>query len=360
MILLIAMLSAVRVSKESLNTCHYLRGEKQVVVGDGEGLVGIWNVEKRGFDFSNYHHKDSVSCSRAFTDASFLTGSWDHSLSLWDAARGEVTWTQSHDRMILGCDGNAERGLVASACDDTWLRGFDCRLRGNVFEFKAHDNSITCVRVSSCGEVLVSTSMDRKVRVWDIRTCKRLLNIENHINAVTCCDLSPDARLLVTASWDKSVKLWDLKAGSFRKHGPTNFLKHEGCVSATHFADNNQLFVSCGYDMCVCVWDLPQTSGKPILMLRGHDAWVNDCCVNGDGTALVSVDADGLLHAWDIKNKDIIPMFLDQKKTLGINLVKCELCGKEFSLSAQDTETDTNKMCVFCRMKTPSQALFTM
>ncbi|KAI6654641.1 WD repeat-containing protein 88 [Oopsacas minuta] len=354
------MLSALKVSNQSLNTCHYINGERQVVLGDEEGLVGIWNFEKRGFDFSSYnHHKDSISCSRAFTSSSFLTGSWDHNVSLWDAVRGEATWTQNHDRAVLSCDGNADRNLVTTACDDTWLRGYDCRVSGKIFEFKAHDNSITCVRMSSWGEVLVSTSMDRRVRVWDLRTCKRLLNIEGHINVVSSCDISPDARLLVTASWDKSVKLWDLKAGSFRKQGATDFVKHEGCVCATHFADNNQVFVSCGYDACICVWDLPHISSKHVIMLRGHDAWVKDCCVSTDGSRLASVDSGGYMLVWDVKNKDI-PMFLDHKKTLGLNLVKCELCGKEFSLSAQETETESNKLCVFCRMKTPSQALFTV
>lgn len=352
------MLSSLKVSSKSLNTCHYINGERQVVLGDEEGLVGIWNLEKRGFDFSSYnHHKDSVSCSRAFTSSSFLTGSWDHSVSLWDAVRGEVTWTHCHDRAVLGCDGNAEKYLVATACDDTWLRGFDCRVDRKVFEFKAHNNSITSVRMFGGEDLLVSTSMDRKAKVWDLRTCKRLLEMEGHINVVSSCDVSPDARLLVTASWDKYVKLWDLKAGSFRKEGATDFLKHEGCVCAIHFADNNQLFVSCSFDTCVCVWDL---SGKPVIMLRGHDAWVKDCCVTSDGSMLASVDTDGYLLSWDIKNRDTIPIFLNQKKTLGLNLVKCELCGKEFSLSAQETETQANKTCVFCRMKTPSQALFTV
>ena len=352
------MQSEVKVSKFPLNTCHYLPGEDQVVLGDEEGLVGVWNLEKRGFDFSCYHHKDAVSCSRAFTASSFLTASWDRKVSLWDAERGEVTWNQNHDRMVLGCDGIAPKSLVATACDDTWLRGFDYRTSENVFKIKAHDNSITCVKLTQQEDMMASTSMDMKTRLWDLRTNKLLLNLESHINVVSSCDISPDGRLLVTSSWDKSVKLWDLKAGSFRKQGPTDLIKHEGCVSATHFSENNEAFISSGYDTSVCVWNVSQDSNKPAMVLRGHEAWVKDCCVNRDASKVISIDASGYLFAWDTQNKDATAVYIDQKKNLGLNLVKCEVCRKEFSLSAQEGESGATKLCVFCRMKAPSQTLF--
>lgn len=359
------MLSEQQISETAINTCTYLTNSDFVLIGDENGDIKLWDANKSQYSLTlNRYHKELVSCVCLFRDCSentskFLSSSWDHTVALWDLTIGQVIWSHQHDRMALSCNGLDSQQIITSACDDGWLRIFDPRVKGEVLKSKAHSNTLTSSVIAISGLTVATTSMDKMAHVWDIRMLKRLLTLQGHINIVSCCDFSRDERFLVTGSWDKTVRVWNIHSGDYRSQGAVILANNEGCVSAIHFAkSSSHKFITCSYDTSVSKYDMNSSLPQPSLKLHGHNDWVMDCSFNNDESKLVSVDKSGQLIIWDATGEQQLAYF-DQKKNYGLNLVKCEICGKMFSLSQQEKDS-VEKQCVFCRMKTSSTIVFTI
>ena len=65
---------------------------------------------------------------------------------------------------------------------------------------------------------------------------------------------------------------------------------HEGLVRHAVFGRESARIISCGNDGKVVVWD--STALEPLMSLVGHDGVVLCCCINHDGTHIVSSGED--------------------------------------------------------------------
>jgi len=101
-----------------------------------------------------------------------LTGSYDHTARLWDAATGEAVAT---------------------------LAG--------------HTAPVLAVAFSRNGTRVVTGSEDKTARLWDAATGKSVATLTGHTGYVNAVTFSPDGTRVLTGSWDNTARLWDAVTG---------------------------------------------------------------------------------------------------------------------------------------------------
>jgi WD40 repeat protein len=97
-----------------------------------------------------------------------VTGGWDKTAKVWDAATGAEVMT---------------------------LRG--------------HSSIVCSVAFSPDGRRIVTGSYDNTAMVWDAATGAELLMLKGHSGWVLSAAFSPDGRRMVTVSCDTTAKVWE-------------------------------------------------------------------------------------------------------------------------------------------------------
>ena len=132
-----------------------------------------------------------------------VSGSWDWTVKVWDAATGQETLT---------------------------LRG--------------HTEAVNSVAFSPDGKRIVSGSgyanTPGEVKVWDAASGQETLTLRGHTGGVTSVAFSPDSKRIISGSWDQTLKVWDASTGQ-----ETLTIKgHNGEVGSVAFSPDGKRILS--------------------------------------------------------------------------------------------------------------------
>ena len=232
----------------------------RLLSGDAQGSVLIWDGATGQQMASVKAHSDVVSCLAVTPDdSSFVSGSWDYTLKLWQFKA----------------------------------------LQQPVIQFSGHTDFVKACVVSSDGSRLYSCSYDTSIRVWEMTSGQQLTSVLWHTLGVNSLALS--GSMLVSGSYDNTVKLGD--TGSMRL---LHTLRgHSGCVfSVAVVYDGSQRVLSGGgfhhgtQDYSVRVWDA--SSGAQLAVLQGHLNSVRCITASSNGRFAASASADKIICVWDL------------------------------------------------------------
>ncbi|KAK3086475.1 hypothetical protein FSP39_018946 [Pinctada imbricata] len=336
---------------DSVNSCCYVDDDTKILSASSDGSVRIWDAENGDVKHS-YSHGGIVS--KAYPNDNgkrFVSSGWDKHVKVWDVESGNILWSGSHAGIVTCCKFSHDGKLVISGSDlDNTLKVWDANSGDLLYNMDdIHVSTITSCIFAPEDDKVITTSMDRSAKFLDLRNEKVTLSLEGHINIVADCDISFDERKFATASWDKSVKIWDVATGGYRSKGPGSLEgSHEGSVSSCHFSNDGLMLVTGSYDSTIVVWDVDNRIQK--LKLQGHDDWIEDVCFSSDTSMVLSASRDRTIRMWNIGDSDKIPMVLERRKAIGLQIIRCSVCGKPFSLTQMESFRD-NTVCVFCRLK---------
>ena len=115
-----------------------------------------------------------------------LSGSWDKTIKLWDAATGALIRT-----------------------------------------FEGHSDGVWSVAFSPDGDRVLSGSDDKTIKLWDAATGALIRTFEGHSGGVMSVAFSPDGARVLSGSEDKTIKLWDAATGALIR----TFEGHSGWVT---------------------------------------------------------------------------------------------------------------------------------
>jgi len=136
------------------------------------GKAHLWDVIQRKELHSLQANNDAVAEAVAFAPDgnTFITGSWDSTLRLWDSATG---------RLLRDLAGNQSGVLSAEFSPD--------------------------------GKTLASGSGNGSVLLFDITNGRRITDLQAHREQCFGLAFSRDGKYLATASWDRTAKVWDME-----------------------------------------------------------------------------------------------------------------------------------------------------
>jgi len=340
-----------------VNTCCFVGNKDLVLSGGDDHTLRLWSMREACEKMTMSGHQAEVTCCRTSNDARKISStSLDKYLIIWDALTGQPLVKSRHDGMAMSCDISYDGKYVLSASDlDNVVLIWDLRQEKSIKTMNHHSSTVTCCRFARHSYRFCTTSMDLSSTVGDILNYRdnvqprNLLKLSGHVNMVSSCDFSGDERRLCTGSWDKNVLVWDVHAGSYRHDGPLVLEGyHDGCISACRFTHDGCNIISSSYDENLVIWDVENACKK--FSLQGHTGWVTDCDFSSDELHVVSSSKDGSVRVWNIENSDEIPVVLQNKKNIGLQILQCFECNKQFSI-AQAQDTASVKYCVFCRLE---------
>jgi angio-associated migratory cell protein len=189
-----------------------------ILTGGGDDCAYLWSYDFNGQStclFSLRGHNDSITSVGFNFDGSLaLTGSYDGTVRIWNAADGQlkqtldgpedIDWAEWHSK------GNA---VIAGSKDGTvwmWLaHNGQC-----VQVFAGHDGGVSAGCFTKDGKLICTGGEDGSVRVWAPKTglCKITFDGLHlgHEGTVTCLENSNDGDMLLSGSIDGKVRLYQL------------------------------------------------------------------------------------------------------------------------------------------------------
>ena len=261
-----------------------------------------------------------------------MSGSFDRTLKIWNAADGTLLKTLSgHARYVQCVAALGDDRVVSGSCDGT-ARVWDCDSGECVHILRGHSALVTCMSVLSNEQTLVTGSFDHTLevwghviieerryfigprgprlvlrrsgqrlgrfwksfdctlRVWDVEQARCLSTLKGHRDRVWCVVALSRCRV-ASGSLDRTLRVWDCVNGTclgvLQGHS-----REVRCVVSL----KDDVLASSGDDRSIKVWDL--TDYKCRRTLNGHGHFVTGLAVLADGR-LASASHDRTLKIWD-------------------------------------------------------------
>jgi WD40 repeat protein len=224
-----------------------------------------------------------------------VTGSWDRTAKIWDAATGHVVAKLEalHSDFINSVAFSPDGSRILTASDDGTARLWDAAT-GQALDvvLRGHTGAIRQACYSPNGKRILTASADKTARLWDADTGAELASLVGHAWTVRCAAFSADGRFVVTGSDDNSAIVWDAVTGEPRQ----TLAGHTGAVTAVALSADGSRALTGSQDATAKLWDA--VTGKEILTLAGHDNEVTSASFSPDGLQALTSGAGGRVLIW--------------------------------------------------------------
>ncbi len=200
-----------------------------------------------------------------------LSGSYDNTLKLWDAATGKELRTFSgHTGAVTSVTLSSDGRTALSGSYDNTLKLWDTATGKELRTFTGHTGAVTSVALSADGSAALSGSYDKTVKLWDVISARVIRTFTGHTGAVTSVALSSDGRTALSGSFDRTLKLWDIPRGVELR----TFAGHTGGVNSVAFSPAGRIVLSGGRDGTTRVWDLDSARERAATLAASGGEWL--------------------------------------------------------------------------------------
>lgn len=192
--------------------------------------------------------------------------------------------------------------------------------------FSQSDNEGHVVTTSGNGIVKLFKSYSGAV----IREYKIESPLDNF--SASWANFSHDDKHICASYSDGRVVIWNTNTGAIEK----SIKAHDGKVNCVNFAKkNNNLFVSCGYDELIKVWDI--SKDEPIAVFDNRTkAW--SCRFINNDTKILFCDTKGRGKVYDIETKKIIKTFTNPEYSFKANNIEINKDENRVAISQNDAK----------------------
>lgn len=227
-----------------------------------------------------------------------VTGSWDSSARIWNAATG------ADELKLAGDDGHTafvnsavfspdiEGQWVLTSSDDGTAKLWDSKTGKVVKTLAGHADRVRHAAFSKNGKQIVTSSSDKTAIIWDVATSKPLVTLKGHEWSVLFAQFNSEGTQVITASEDNTARIWNVADGN----EVAKLAGHTARVTAASFAPTGNRAVTASQDGSVKLWDTKEV--KEILTLDGHTREVTSVTFSPDGRSVLTGSQDGRAILW--------------------------------------------------------------
>lgn len=227
-----------------------------------------------------------------------LSGSWDHTIKLWDVATGGLQQTlESHAEGVKRIAFSPDNRMVASGSRDSTLNLWDVAtgVVQKTIDIQEDGESYFELAFSPDGKLIASGSLS--VRLWNVATGKLQRIVGSHrrgieIYPITALVFSPDGQVLAYGS--NGIKLWDFTTGTLK----SGFKGRTELVGAMAFSEDGKQLVSSADNGEVEVWDV--ATGN---LLQKHEVptdKLTHIAFSPYGRLVASCSSNRTVKLWDV------------------------------------------------------------
>lgn len=232
------------------------------------------------------------------------TGSWDHTVNLWDARSGQLIHTlRGYSDVVVS---------LAWSPDSTLIAAGDKSGKTIIWNAQTGDPQRTLE-----GEMAAWAPDGKTLATWFYYSAGKALSLWNWQTGGLLCaiDQGHDGRLL-SAAWSldgtklafvgmsRSIGLWDATSCNaiWPPPPPGQMISPESSIMVIALSLNGEMVAGGTYDGPVVIWDV-QKAGEPIITFWNHTEVISSIAWSPDSRLLASGAGDGKIIIWDVKNE---------------------------------------------------------
>lgn len=170
----------------------------RLVSGSDDYASKIWDIPN-GTEITSYkEHTDYVrcGCSSKLNDDLFVTGSYDHTVKVFDARTEKSVMTMEHEQPVESVLLFPSGGLLVSA-GGRYVKVWDLLKGGQLLvSLRNHHKTVTSLCLSSSGQRLLSGSLDRHVKIYSTMNYK-VVHSFDYAASILSFALAPDDEMIV-------------------------------------------------------------------------------------------------------------------------------------------------------------------
>ena len=231
-----------------------------LAVGQGNGLVEIYDVIKKKCIRTLSGHLDRVACL-SWNGHILSSGSRDRKILHRDVRMADPFFEQigTHTQEVCGLKWNVNDNKLASGGNDNVVCVFDGTSNTPTLKLEEHTAAVKAIAWSPHKRGILATgggTADRRLKIWNVNTSTKLNDVDTGSQV---CNMI----------WSKNT---------------------------------NEIVTSHGYSKYnLTLWNYPTM--EPISILKGHSFRVLHLTLSADGTTVVSGAGDETLRYWKLFDK---------------------------------------------------------
>jgi WD40 repeat protein/nucleoside phosphorylase/uncharacterized protein YjbI with pentapeptide repeats len=275
------------------------------------------------------HDRAARSVAFAPDGKRIVSGAWDNTVRIWDAASGEcLSILKGHEGPVNSVAFSPDGKRIVSGAEDTTIRAWNAGSGDCLAILKGHEGEVNSVTFAPDGKHIVSGAHDNTIRVWDTASGECLAILKGHERQVNSVAFAPDGKRIVSGAHDNTIRIWDAGSGEC-----LSMLKgHERGVNSVAFSPDSQRIISGAKDDTIRVWDAD--TGECLTVLKGPIGGVNSVAFDPDGKRIVSGEGNKTIRVWDAGSGECLAILKGHKDM--VNSVAFSPSGKRIVSGAWD------------------------
>lgn len=234
-------------------------------------------------------HTNAASAAAFSPDGRLIvTGSFDHTLKIWNAADGgELRTLPGHEGQVLSLAVRGDGRQIASGGRDNKIKLWDLYIPTPLALMEGHAGPVRSLAQHSEGAWVATGSADKTVKLWDTAESKVLFDLAGHEAPVTRIALKADNTQLASADETGVVRLWNTADGA-----PLAALGADtASIIGLAFHPSAETLLTAAENGSVKLWTLPPVAAE---VLEGHTQPITAAAISPDGKTFVTASADAV------------------------------------------------------------------